>query len=47
MGGEGADAVVPAVAGGVVQQQAYTNATVSRLRQLVDERAGGEPSWTM
>ncbi len=37
--GEGGDGLIQTVAGGVVQQDAHTNATVSRLEQFVDQGA--------
>src|SRR5690606_7979484 len=42
VGGEQGDLVVLAVAGGVVQQQAYAHAAVCRTQQFVDQGAGAE-----
>lgn len=42
MGGEHTDLVVPAIAGGVVDEDAYPHATVGCLEQLVGEGARGQ-----
>ena len=42
MGGEGGDDLIEAVAGGVVQQDTHTHATVGGLEQFIHEQAGAD-----